>query len=722
MAHGGSSPFQTSHDTLGMSYMDAPFMPSSPPKATSPYRQPGADQPFSFTPIASTGRSNRTWKSINRPSSASPCSSDAGDSEAHLSDYTFDLNKLPNAGGSLRNDGDNAAANKSLLQANDNMSEPGGPEDFTLNMVELLKGLHPGDEQGVHERTNKDNEDIDGPSTRAPHDEVSEIEPPSEMSTPIHILSRKEDLTNRTIQEDKTEFFPEERKEGENISPHQRKILDGALLAQQIRNLEVELQKERDRRQEESISKDDRIRGLENQLRARDERINAYQPDLRELERLQLEANQMRQQSKESKANGESTEIFSLRGRLEEKEKLLLEANARLDETMASHQRQLSEKAAEYSQLRSEQDRHKYALDQLDSDVESLVRERDVLQKRTQDLDKLVEHLETQVARLQDNLAMGRTEALSKAEALRKVAERMSLDVSGKSFNQILDLFEHAYRCKKPTNSESSATKADAEAEKTNKELADTRTQLQEATSLNRILSFDLDSTREELSEARKALSTIRERNSQLSSQLEKANRTRDEPPSTVTSLEQNTLKQLPNPVHTTQCQHGDIASIQKAHQQDIERIETTHATEISALRDTHAESARELHALLRAAQDRESELQAELIALRKTLAAKAKESSAQTAEQERLESIIEAKDAAAAALDAKFASVLKKREAVWESRIEKLLHERERMGKALLWTWGEKEVGEANKEALPKQIYAQGYRYKYAERVKSAK
>ena len=76
------------------------------------------------------------------------------------------------------------------------------------------------------------------------------------------------------------------------------------------------------------------------------------------------------------------------------------------------------------------------------------------------------------------------------------------------------------------------------------------------------------------------------------------------------------------------------------------------------------------------------------------------------------------AKDETAAALDARIARSVEKREREWERRVEMLLKERERMGRALMWTWGEKEVGEKSKE----NVYAedgrklkQGYRYKYA-------
>jgi hypothetical protein len=41
----------------------------------------------------------------------------------------------------------------------------------------------------------------------------------------------------------------------------------------------------------------------------------------------------------------------------------------------------------------------------------------------------------------------------------------------------------------------------------------------------------------------------------------------------------------------------------------------------------------------------------------------------------------------------------VEKREKEWERRVDLLLKEREKMSKALLWAWGEKEVGDSVKD-----------------------
>src|SRR5438034_2625192 len=90
-----TSPFPTSHDTLGASTLQTPlFMPSSPPRITDSYltsrtytRKSGLDR----AALPKAGRQSKLrpmWKS------GSPHPGDGSDSETNLSAYTFDLGKL----------------------------------------------------------------------------------------------------------------------------------------------------------------------------------------------------------------------------------------------------------------------------------------------------------------------------------------------------------------------------------------------------------------------------------------------------------------------------------------------------------------------------------------------------------------------------------------------------------------------------------------------------
>ena len=97
-----------------------------------------------------------------------------------------------------------------------------------------------------------------------------------------------------------------------------------------------------------------------------------------------------------------------------------------------------------------------------------------------------------------------------------------------------------------------------------------------------------------------------------------------------------------------------------------------------------------------------------------------------------RLEAVIAAKDETAAAVDERIALSVDKREREWERRVDLLLKERDRMAKALMMYWGEKEMGKGpgpladskgnrrrdGDDADAKQ--GQAYRYKYAQKHRS--
>ncbi|EER27719.1 hypothetical protein CPC735_030550 [Coccidioides posadasii C735 delta SOWgp] len=759
MAKRESSPFPTSHDTLGISsVMDTPrFIPSSPPRIMSPYRRSGIRHERLSPNTSGINNTIRAQKAGQRRGSTSNGSSDGEDSETHLSDYTFDLNKLPNAVSTLEAQEDNTTKSKQSPRDNDNISEPPGPDDFTENMVELLNGADAQVEQNNQGDNFKDFVHTDRLPGRPAHDEISEIEPPLEMSTPAHVLSGKNGFNNPETLSDKNNstneverLLKELRKKDEIIRANRRRVFDAASIMQQVRHLQLALEQEKQQRQAESASKDQQIRELQSQVCAKDEQLQSSRAQLQELQSLMQSVNQSRHEPKEDGLNDKhkDEELFALQKQFEAKDKSFQQLKARLDETISSHQVEISKKNAENDQLRFEYDENLRELDKLDSDIESLTRERDVLEKRTQDLDKIVQHLESQISELKHNLAMERKEAISSVDALKRAADGVSVDMEGKSFGKIPDSLACAHQKQRdPAYSESHAVGSVGQMEEAERDLTGVRNQLQESKSLNEILSLQLESTREGLSESQSALLAAKDKNSQLLSQLESANseksqlsqkleritQERDEAMRTATDLRNQAVDRqplspapsLPPEVYENQCQH-DIDSLQKSHQQEIDRIENSHATELSTFRDTHAKSTRSLHALLRAAQDRESDLQSQLVDLRKSLSSKSKELSALANEQERLGSIIEAKDAAAAALDTKFANVLKRREEVWESRIDKLLRDRERMSKALMWAWGEMEVGHdkpsRDQKATKGEWHTQRYMYRYVERPRSAR
>ncbi|KAL4886321.1 hypothetical protein BJY04DRAFT_178867 [Aspergillus karnatakaensis] len=142
------------------------------------------------------------------------------------------------------------------------------------------------------------------------------------------------------------------------------------------------------------------------------------------------------------------------------------------------------------------------------------------------------------------------------------------------------------------------------------------------------------------------------------------------------------------------------IATLQANHAAEISSLNTTHATTLSTLRTAHADLTHKLRTLLSASETREADLRAELEHVTESQSLNAQEQaisasriSTLESELDRLNALIKAKDETAAAMDLRIAKSVEKREREWERRVELLLKEREKMGRALLYSWGEKEV-----------------------------
>jgi hypothetical protein len=194
----------------------------------------------------------------------------------------------------------------------------------------------------------------------------------------------------------------------------------------------------------------------------------------------------------------------------------------------------------------------------------------------------------------------------------------------------------------------------------------------------------------------------------------------------TVEQLKKEKRFQQPSPPsspptasNTNNQQH---TTLEESHQAQLRSLQSAHATAISTLRTSHADATRKLYNLLAAAEKRESQLKSDLESLQPSPSDQSTEShiEALSAEIHRLESLIAVKDETAAAIDQRIARSVEKREREWQRRVDLLLRERDRMGKALLWTWGEKELPNAKETTVDddgRRQSKQAYRYKYVQK-----
>ena len=163
----------------------------------------------------------------------------------------------------------------------------------------------------------------------------------------------------------------------------------------------------------------------------------------------------------------------------------------------------------------------------------------------------------------------------------------------------------------------------------------------------------------------------------------------------------------------------------QVAHDHEIERLETAHeaalagasATVNAARKDVEAQqslrneatidrdaaqdSLKRAAAELAEARAESATLRAELEKAQDELGVAQKQAAAAHSDAQSLREALEASDSVNAALDAKIAEALRKREAYWRRRLQESEDERAAMAKALLHQWGREEVGVEDPQAF---------------------
>lgn len=296
---GYTSPFPTSHDTIGQSTLVTPlFMPSSPPQnLSSPPDSPLPAETPTTERVAAKENDQRHASDDehhsdnelqNAPRPATPGSPTGSDLDARLADYTLDFSNFPS--GHFAPEGNEETLPPFHKDIEDKLSDVGGPEDFTANLEKYLMGDLEGE---IHE---DDDAEVQYGSLRrsfrkskqpaieeeADSGEYSEFEPPVDMSTPSHLLHRTSALPKDSTHLEDIEEYPDddESEHQEQPSPSVRKSSiassNGAnereALRQQIEQLEQTV-RERDnqlqqnrKRVLEAISAGEQIRHLQTEL------------------------------------------------------------------------------------------------------------------------------------------------------------------------------------------------------------------------------------------------------------------------------------------------------------------------------------------------------------------------------------------------------------------------------------------------------------------------
>lgn len=840
MANSGySSPFPTSHDTIGVSTMITPLvMPSSPPNIDreedaepldSPAKSPTVDRVAAKTGGDRDEEEEEEFdarqREIDSPvlSRASSPDHAARDLDARLADYSIDFSRFPSTqfGGDKEDDllPDMKPAEE------DKLSDVGGPEDFTANLERYLMG-DDDDEEGEFERKevakeqaadgrkqdeeqkqqeqqDKDqaheqpeqNSKVQQPTTEneAELGEYSEFGPPIDMSTPSHLLHRTagglakdvthlEGIEEGSDDEINTAATPSAQKQrrlsdkaeeeknddlhrqladlrqalqdrDEQVEKNHKRVLEAASAGEQIRHLQAELQRKttlldelHEQRSDEELLRE-QVQLLQKQTHEQELSLQKSTVNATDMSTLQQQMAEMQKELQNGNTHNNNLDaerlenIAHLRQQLGISQEQLKKKDATLDETIAklkevatAKEQQLREKNTEIDGLRAQIDDQSLEIEKLETDVERSNTAYQTLEGRISSLETKNRPLEEKNSTLEADLTRAQSQVTAQENALKAMAADLPSGNGGqKTFTEILDLIKDLGPSEDdaPDPFLENRDPREYEIEHLRHEVTRLQDELSEASVGRKTIEAELAQSREQATEAQSLFKSIEDENTRLTKRADELKSTTDETQRELSqaradhSTALQTIQRLQEEKNTTVHQPSPPPSPPTAqtnnnnNNANTSTLQAPHQTQLKALQTAHTNSTRKLQNLLSTAEKRESRLRGELQSLRDSYSTQESQLETLSAEVQRLESALTVKDETAAVLDERIARSVEKREKEWQRRVDLLLKERDRMGRALLWTWGEKEVGDNHKEngiGEDGRKLKQGYRYKYAQ------
>ncbi|KAL2810198.1 hypothetical protein BJX63DRAFT_402660 [Aspergillus granulosus] len=585
--------------------------------------------------------------------------------------------------------------------------------------------------------------------------ECSEFGPPVDMSTPSHLLHRMagptRDVTHlEDIEEDPddddepsaavtptswkprsptikyekqtddelrlqiTELTQALKNRDEQLEMNRARILEAASAGEEIKHLREELQRktalleELQERHAQDIPRGSSISTSD---------FSALQQQIAEMQK------HLQNHGSNADIDAERLETIALlrqqlslaQEQLRKRDAALDEALAQLKEVTTAKEVLLHDKNARIDRLTAQINAQDKDIKKLETDLSHANREYRVLEDQMVLLETKNRPLEEKNSTLEADLTRAQSQVTAQENALKTLAADLPMDTVGGTYSEILELIKDlgpdTSRPTKPRD-------ADQELEEIREELAKLRTESNETASANKTLEQQLTRAHDQAAESQLLLQSIEAENTRLTKRAEELKSSLDQAQTEVNRLrtdhsealetierletahQETTQPQASQPISPPATPHD---ALEATHKSQIASLNTAHATAITTLRSAHADSTRKLRALLAASEKREADLRSELANQQaqaqdtsnheeEKAAAEAEVTSLRT-EIERLHAVIAAKDDTAAAMDVRIAKSVEKREREWERRVELLLKEREKMSRALLWSWGEKEI-----------------------------
>jgi DNA repair exonuclease SbcCD ATPase subunit len=581
-------------------------------------------------------------------------------------------------------------------------------------------------------------------------------------------VNEREDLRQHIEQLEQTV-----RERDNQLQQNRTRVLEAVSAGEQIRHLQTELQHKtalldevHTKGSDEAMLRE-QIRSLQKQNEEREKMLQQSNTGGADLNSLLGQFQEMQQQlqnrDSQSSLDIERLEtIAHLRQQLTVFQEQLKTREATLDETFAKlkevtrdRDAQLQEKNSEIDQLQAQIDDYGLENEKLETELERAHNDFQVLEERFITLEDRNRPLEEKNTTLEANLTRVQSQIEAQESALKAAAA--DLPITGHStYSEILDLIKDLGNgdvepvdgaftsLSQPKDKLSEVQTVQDLQQSQNEEIARLQQELQEITAAQKAADAETDRLRAQSTETQSLIKTIETENLRLSNRVEELTtalnksqhdltQTREdhaESLETIARMREDKLAEPPRSPPAPKSREPDTAAIEANHQSQLRSLQTAHSTAVSTLRASHAESMRKIRNLLTAAEKREADLRTDLETLRSTSTNQETHlRKAFKSELKRLEAIIATKDETSAAVDQRIALSVDKREREWERRIDLLLKERDRMAKALMMAWGEKEVGRGpgpltegkeNRVREGEVKSGQAYRYKYAHKQKS--
>lgn len=685
------------------------------------------------------------------------------DLDKRLSQYTVDWTKFP--GGSKEKVED-------VFEDEDQGPEFGGPEDFTLNLEKYLKGT-----ASPEDRKQPDEDDTDpeedalpdyspSPSPRVRHHhsqnqeevEESEFGPPVDMSTPSHLMWRKNYSSGKeeTRLEDIEESLPSSPEKDNSPSKNgdENDMEESRTYTTIFREIE-DLQKQR-RDWDEKIKENesqlasarDEIEHLRAELRRKDTLLSEASDRLGEegMLREQLKALKLKADEKATSSGDDSENIAKLqeelrdaREQLEKRDEALEDGGTKLRELTASSELQLRQKNTEIDDLKAHIDEKELQIAETDEELTEVQRQYEALKGRIESLEMRNSPLEEKNILLEKELSSVRAELASQRNAVLTMAVDLSVEIDGKDYHDVIRSLQLQLKeMKESSHNHGKSTQVEEELQS---KLDQAQSALQRTVSEKEAAETEWQRSKDLLVETRSLITTIEGENTRLAARIQELNSNFAKVREEVDRLKEQHRQELasinvqPTPVQPAINNPDRMNELREAHRLEIQNLREINTNTINDLRTSYNDTIQHLRAVLSTSEKRATSLHNQLLSTQATITTQSNEINVLKSEIEQLQSTLALKEETSAEMDKMIAKSIEKREREWERKTELLLKERDKMGKALMWAWGEKEVGKPSSAERTKsrenggggvsgdgsgpeeKKARQGYRYKYVVR-----